>query len=252
MRTHAFLSRTAPAALLLLAAAPLPARDADTDGRIEKTIQASYTFRTYLKDDAISVKAEGGVVTLSGSVSEDYHRELALETASGVPGVESVKDELKVKGPQPEERSDPWITAKVKAALAFHAHVSAGSTHVDTTAGVVTLSGKAGTEAQKELSGEYARSVSGVKGLRNELVVTGHSAESLGEQVDDASITAQIKTELLFHSATHAASTQVETHNGAVTLRGVAENPAEKDLATKLAEDVHGVKRVDNRMAVKP
>jgi osmotically-inducible protein OsmY len=44
----------------------------------------------------------------------------------------------------------------------------------------------------------------------------------------------------------------VATQNGVVTLRGAAANAAEKALVTKLAEDIKGVKQVDNQMAVNP
>jgi hypothetical protein len=43
-------------------------------------------------------------------------------------------------------------------------------------------------------------------------------------------------------------SSTVETKEGVVTLAGKAKNAAEKDLATKLVSDVHGVKKVVNNM----
>lgn len=44
--------------------------------------------------------------------------------------------------------------------------------------------------------------------------------------------------------------TEVSTKDGIVTLRGQADNQAQKDLVTKLVEDVKGVKSVNNQMAV--
>jgi len=55
---------------------------------------------------------------------------------------------------------------------------------------------------------------------------------------------------LLYHRSTSAVSTKVKTRNGAVTVSGNARNTAEKDLVTKLASDVNGVKTVKNRMTV--
>jgi len=127
------------AAFLAAAMLALPAPASATDGRIEKSARNSYNFKTYLKDDAIQVAASGGVVTLTGSVSEEYHKSLAQETVAGLPGVKSVNNLLTVKGEQPAERSDAWITLKVKAALAFHRNVRASGTEVRTVDGVVTL-----------------------------------------------------------------------------------------------------------------
>ena len=55
---------------------------------------------------------------------------------------------------------------------------------------------------------------------------------------------------LLYHRSTSALNTKVKTKNGVVTLYGKARNAAEKDLATKLANDVNGVKSVKNRMTI--
>jgi osmotically-inducible protein OsmY len=73
----------------------------------------------------------------------------------------------------------------------------------------------------------------------------------MGEKVDDASITAQIKTTLLFRKSTHALATKVTTKDGVVTLHGEARNEAERELVSKVAEDIDGVTRVHNKMTVK-
>jgi len=74
--------------------------------------------------------------------------------------------------------------------------------------------------------------------------------EKVREDIDDASITAQVKLTLLFHRSTSALNTTVATKRGVATVGGKARNAAEKDLVTKLANDVHGVKRVTNRMTI--
>jgi osmotically-inducible protein OsmY len=76
------------------------------------------------------------------------------------------------------------------------------------------------------------------------------TSDTLGEMIDDASITAQVKMALLFHRSTSALNTKVETTHGAVTLSGKAGNAAEKDLVSKLVNDVKGVKSVMNQMTI--
>jgi hyperosmotically inducible protein len=65
-----------------------------------------------------------------------------------------------------------------------------------------------------------------------------------------ASITAQVKATLFSNRSTGVLRTKAETNDGVVTLGGQARNAAEKDLATKLVEDVHGVKSVVNNMTI--
>ena len=74
--------------------------------------------------------------------------------------------------------------------------------------------------------------------------------ETLGEMIDDASVTAQVKLTLLSHRSTSALNTKVKTDHGVVTLGGKAKNAAEKDLVTKLVTDIKGVKSVKNGMTV--
>jgi len=248
-----FATLLTSAALIQVVSLPLHAVDA-ADSRIETSAKNSYNFKTTLKDDKIKVASSKGMVTLTGVVSEDYHRTLAEDTVAGLPGVKSVDNQLTVSGEQSAEKSDGWISMKVKTTLTFHKNVKASSTDVHTQDGIVTLSGTADSEAQKQLTTEYVKEVEGVKEVRNDLVVTPSPKSgqaTLGEKVDDASITAQIKASLLFHKSTHAVATKVVTKNGAVTLRGEAQNAAERDLVTKLAEDINGVQRVNNLMTIR-
>jgi len=164
--------------------------------------------------------------------------------------VKSVNNQLSVTGDQPTEHSDILITMKVKTALLFHKYVNASATEVHTQDGAVVLSGKADSERMKRLTGEYAMDVEGVREVRNDMVVAPGS-QTLGEMVDDASITAQIRTTLLFRKSTHSLSTQVATRNGVVTLHGEAVNAAEKDLVGSIAMDTNGVTRVDNKMTLR-
>ena len=236
---------------LFITAAPL--RAADTDDRIESAATKSYTFKTYLKDDSIKVDSENGAVTLTGTVADDSHKSLAENTVSSLPGVTSVNNQLAVVGQQPAEHSDAWITTKVKTALLFHRNVSASGTTVTTTGGIVTLTGVADSVAQKELTTEYAKDIDNVKSVNNEMTITATPktpTPTMGDKIDDASITAQVKTALLSHHSTSALHTTVSTTDGVVTVGGIAKNDAERSLVTKLATDIIGVVSVINNMTV--
>jgi len=236
----------------------VPVHASDMDDRIESSAKESYVFKTYLKDDDIKIKAKDGVVTLTGTVSEESHKSLAEETVAGLPEVKSVDNKLEVKGERPAEKSDAWILTKVKTTLLFHRSVSGIKTEVDVKDGIVTLRGEADNQAQKDLTTEYAKDIEGVKDVKNEMTVAKTSKETketketrtAGDKIDDASITALVKMTLLYHRSTSALHTKVETMNGVVTLSGKASNAAEKDLATKLAKDVNGVEDVKNLMTI--
>ena len=218
----------------------------------EKLAKKSYVFKTYLKGDDIKIESKDGAVALTGTVSEESHKSLAQETVASLPGVKSVDNRLEVKGERPAEKSDAWISTKVKTTLLFHRSVSA-MTEVNTKDGIVTLKGDADNQAQKDLTTEYAKDVDGVKDVQNEMVVSKTAKKThttVGEKIDDASITALVKMTLLYHRSTSALNTKVETKHGVVTLTGEAKNASAKELATKFVKDVHGVKSVNNQMTI--
>jgi len=228
-------------------------RASDTDDRIESSAKKSHVFKTYLKNDSIKTKSIDGVVTLTGTVAISSHKSLAEDTVESLPGVKSVDNQLKVKSESPAEYSDGWVSMKVKTTLLFHRNVSASGTDVYVKDGVVSLRGEASSMAQKELTAEYARDVEGVKEVKNEMTVAKNPAkpgETIGEKIDDASITAQVKSSLMSHRSTSAIKTKVKTTDGVVTISGIAKNDAEKSLVTKLVTDIDGVISVVNNMTI--
>jgi hyperosmotically inducible protein len=254
------LAVVATVATMLFITAPLFA--SDTDDRIESSAQNTYVFKTYLTNDNIKLKSKDGLVTLTGTVQEASHKSLAGETVAGLPGVKGVDNKLEEKSDRPAEKSDAWLIAKVKTTLLFHRHVSTTGTEVLADKGTVTLRGEAPSLAQKDLTTEYARDVEGVEKVNNEMTVSeageatsvvqkvASKTNTVIESIDDASITALVKTSLLYHRSTRAIDTSVETKNGVVTLEGLAKTSAEKDLAGKYTSDINGVNKVNNNIIV--
>jgi hyperosmotically inducible protein len=235
-------------ALLLLVASPLALlASSATDNKIEEAAKASYNYRTVLEDN-VKVKAKDGIVTLTGTVQDKDDRALAVDTVENLPGVVGVNNEIKVESKYPE-KSDAWMAFKIRSRLLVKGNVSATSTKVVVNDGHAVLTGTADNVAQKDLTGIYAAEIDGVKTVKNEIVIT--DKPTMGEKIDDASITSQVKYALLTHKATSALKTKVVTADGIVLVTGEAASDAEKSLVTKLAKDVRGVNSVTNKMTVK-
>jgi osmotically-inducible protein OsmY len=251
MKTNGLLLLFAALSAFTITSTPLLA--STTDSRIESSAEKSYVYKTYLKNDSIKTCSKDGVVTLTGTVSENSHKTLAENTVASLPGVKSVDNQLTIIGDQPAEHSDTWISMKVKTALLFHRNVSGTGTSVYVKDGVVTLQGEAASMAQKELTTEYARDVDNVKEVNNNMTIAATPPapdSTVGDKIDDASITAQVKSALISHRSTSALHTTVTTANGVVTLGGIAKNEAEKTLVTKLVSDINGVTSVINNMTI--
>ncbi len=236
---------------LTLTASPLALfASSATDRKIEAAAEASYNYRTVLENN-VKVKVKDGIVTLTGVVQDKDDRALAVDTVENLPGVTAVHNEITIKSEYPE-RSDKWMALKIRSRLLVKSNVSVATTTVAVDDGVVTLTGTAENIAQKELTAIYTKDIEGVKSVRNELLVRPSDVgATIGEKIDDASITTQVKYALLSHKATSALHTKVTTIDGVITITGEAASDAEKSLVTKLAQDVRGTKSVTNAMTVK-
>jgi hyperosmotically inducible protein len=81
-----------------------------------------------------------------------------------------------------------------------------------------------------------------VSGCRS---VTG---KSIGETVDDATITASVKAKLVADKASNLTRVDVDTNNGTVYLNGTVESAEQKSRVEQLAWQARGVKSVVNNL----
>jgi hyperosmotically inducible protein len=76
------------------------------------------------------------------------------------------------------------------------------------------------------------------------------TTRSAGETLDDATVTAKVKTALARDPATSAYKIEVESYRGDVQLNGFVQTADMKSAATRVAKSVNGVKKVSNNLEV--
>lgn len=76
------------------------------------------------------------------------------------------------------------------------------------------------------------------------------AGRSSGQKVDDAAITARVKSALLAESNVPGTAINVDTAGGTVTLRGRVENQSQVERAVQTARAVDGVGNVVNQLTV--
>jgi hyperosmotically inducible protein len=79
---------------------------------------------------------------------------------------------------------------------------------------------------------------------------TSMTGKTAGENVDDASITASVKSKLAAEKVATLTKVDVDTNKGTVYLTGNVENAAIKARATDLARQVAGVREVVNNLKI--
>ena len=184
---------TAAILMALMAAAPLTAAAADTATKAKEQAQTTtqeaktmvtdswVTSKTKIalfadervKGTQVSVDTTKGVVHLRGKVDSAEAKSAAGEIAQGVEGVKSVKNDLQVVAPTARkavDASDSDIAKVVGTRLSKNTQLK--KVDVRTDAGVVTLTGQVPSIGASAKASEIARSVPGVKSVKNELTFT--------------------------------------------------------------------------------
>jgi len=73
-----------------------------------------------------------------------------------------------------------------------------------------------------------------------------------GQRVEDATLVAKVKAELLRSPDVAGLAVNVDAKNGVVTLSGHANTETERTKAAQIAQTTSGVAKVDNKIMLKP
>jgi len=76
------------------------------------------------------------------------------------------------------------------------------------------------------------------------------TGETAGQNVDDSTITASVKTKLAADKLGSLTRVDVDTTRQVVSLNGIVESPEQKARAEQLASQVSGVKKVNNNLQI--
>ena len=157
---------------------------------------------------------------------------------------------------------DAWIDGRLEATFLFNEHLNSFDITTDVENGIVRLEGAVESGVERDLAGEIAKSIDGVKGVENELKVddsgirsahtndASREAQSFRQAVIDATLTARIKSKLLANGNVSGLAVDVDSTAGNVTLSGTVGSEEEKDLIASIAINTEGATSVNNRLAV--
>ena len=164
------------------------------------------------------------------------------------------------------------ITTSVKARLIADERTHGFDINVDTKGeGKVVLRGTAPSEEGRKAASEIAMAVSGVREVRNELIVAApgsvaersappatasqharRAAQEAGDAGADAWITTKVKAALLADREVSGFEIEVETKDGVVHLEGEVDDERIEARAVEIAANIEGVRHVETeRLKIK-
>jgi osmotically-inducible protein OsmY len=191
----------------------------------------------------IGVAAKDGAVTLTGHVSTYSQKWAAVRAAERVFGVKAVADELEVNLPSSHERTDTELAHAAVNVLQWHVQVPDDRVRVTVRDAWITLEGEVEWQYQREAAERCLHNLTGVRGVTNLIAMRPARASA-------HDVTATIKDTLRRSADRAADGITVETHGGAVTLKGMVRSFAERRDAERAAWNAPGVTEVDDRLIV--
>jgi osmotically-inducible protein OsmY len=192
--------------------------------------------------DTIAVEAEGGTVTLRGTVGSLRQKREARRAAERVHGVVGVIDDLDVALLTEHRREDADLRGDVLQALMLDAVVPS-TVDAYVKDGFVELTGTASWQYQREEAEFVAGNVPGVLGLRSTVILTSPTPYA-------AEVRHAIKNALERDASLDADRIAVETINGIAVLTGTVRSWSEHDAAIAAAGAAPGVSAIEDRLVV--
>ena len=212
------------------------------DEEIQRDVLAELKWDARLQPNEIGVIVKDGIVTLTGWVDSYAKKWAAEEAAHRVRGVKAVANDIEVRLPVSDERTDADIAAAAVRALEWDALVPVEKLDVTVSKGWVTLRGEVEWQFQKEDAERVVRRLSGVKGVTNLIVVK--------PRVTPSELKQKIEQALIRTAQTDAQRITVEVEGSKVILKGNVRCWAEREEAERAAWSAPGVTSVENRIAV--
>lgn len=160
--------------------------------------------------------------------------------------------------PLSQEAREARIEGQIIGTYTLNRHLNPFDFDVDVNGSTAIITGEVEDAIDKELAEQIALGVNGIDKVENRVTVNpdvkpraaSTGERTFGDAVSDATITASVKSKLLWNDHTDGLDIKVETRNGNVMLSGTADSNASKDLAGRIAENTEGVRAVENHLRV--
>ncbi len=212
-----------------------------SDEQIQNDVMFELKWDPRIHPNEVGVAVKGGMVTLMGTVDSFTKHWAAEEAARRVRSVKAVVNEIEVKLPVTEERSDEDIAAAAIQALEWDAAVPSDRIRVTVAKGWVTLEGEVEWQFQKEDAEKIVRRLIGVRGLINSINIKPRVApEEIQKRIEQA----------FRRAACDIKKISVEVEGSKVVLKGTVRSWAEREEAERAAWSARGITAVENQIAV--
>ncbi|MGE8046347.1 BON domain-containing protein [Pseudomonas monteilii] len=157
---------------------------------------------------------------------------------------------------QAETALDARLEGAVQTALSLNRVLNTLAIKAQVDGQAATLTGEVENDVQRRLAEDVAQATRGIEQVDNQLHVNPQLVEqplelkAYAQRLEDATLSAIVRSRLAWSTLTQQAAVEVNTQDGVVTLRGKVDNAQAKELAGVLARSTEGVYMVNNLISL--
>jgi osmotically-inducible protein OsmY len=213
-----------------------------TDDELQDWVRDELFWDPKVDSAAIAVSVSDGEVTLRGTVGSFRQKSEAQKAAGRVYGVTWVHNKLEVRILDEDGRQDADLRGAVLQAMMLDSLVPA-SVDAKADSGLVTLTGTAAWQYQREEAEFVTGNVLGVVDVDNQITLTSPQPEA-------GDVKQSIERAFQRNANLDGEGLSVKTHGNVVTLGGAVSSWDERDAAVAAAWAAPGVAAVEDRIVV--
>jgi osmotically-inducible protein OsmY len=213
-----------------------------SDLQLQRDVQDELRWEPSVNAAAIGVSVTDGIVTLTGPVETFAEKRGAVRSTQRVAGVRGIADNLEVRLPHLQERTDADIARAAIHILEWNVFVPHGRVTVTVHNGWITLEGVVEWQYQRAAAEHAVHSLRGVRGVTN--VITVKPA------VTAPGVKAHIEAALRRRAAADGQDITVDIRGPKAILSGSVRSWAAREEADAAAWAAPGVYEVENRLIV--
>lgn len=214
-----------------------------TDTDIERLVTEALAWEEKLPHRNIHVRADAGVVILSGIVDTPEQKSKAVKAAEGIAGVTCVTDNLVVR--PPHRVQDEEIEQAVRERIERDGRLTSPEDfEVLVKNGIVHLRGEVTSVAEKWAAFDDARFVPEVRDVSDEITLIPQA--TISDHILEELVTAELTRAL----GLDARNIHAHVENQVVRLQGTLHSNWQKSIAQQVASEIMGIRGVTNDITI--
>ena len=212
------------------------------DEKVQRDVMDQMKWKMGDYATQIGVAVKDGVVTLSGYVPSFWAKWEVERAVKRVLGVRAVAEEIEVRLPGSDQRTDTDLARAAENALDWNILVPKNRVKIMVQHGTITMEGTVDNWSQKVAAEKAMNSLTGVKVINNRVKVK--------PVVEPKEVERDIMNALTRHAQLDARRITVESHGDRVVLSGNVRTWAEQEEAEEAARAAPGVANVENNITI--